>query len=124
MFKKLALAAFLLTNFHLAFAQVDVNKADQTALDGIRGVGPKLSSAILDERKKGDFKDWRDLENRVKEIGGKSAVRLSNAGLTVNGQARTASAAEDAKAGDKKASSKAAGQPAAAKVEAKKESVQ
>lgn len=124
MFKKLALAAFLLTNFHLALAQVDVNKADQAALDGIRGVGPKLSSAILDERKKGDFKDWRDLENRVKGVGGKSAVRLSNAGLTVNGQARAASAGEDAKAGDKKASGKAAGQPAAAKVEAKKESAQ
>lgn len=119
MFKKLALAAFLFTNFHLAFAQVDVNKADQAALDGIRGVGPKLTSAILEERKKGEFKDWRDLENRVKGVGGKSAVRLSNAGLTVNGQARTASADQDAKAGDKKASGKTAGQPATAKAEAK-----
>lgn len=115
MFKKLALAAFLFTNLQLAFAQIDVNKADQAALDGIRGVGPKLSSAILEERKKGEFKDWRDLENRVKGVGGKSAVRLSNAGLTVNGQARAATADQDAKAGDKKAPSKAAGQQAAAK---------
>jgi len=119
MFKKLALAAILLTNFHLAFAQVDVNKADQAALDGIRGVGPKLSSAILEERKKGEFKDWRDLENRVKGVGGKSAVRLSNAGLTVNGQARAASADQDAKAGDKKTSAKIAGQQAPGKAEAK-----
>jgi len=119
MFKKLALAAFLFTNFHLAFAQIDVNKADQAALDGIRGVGPKLSSAILEERKKGEFKDWRDLEKRVKGVGGKSAVRLSNAGLTVNGQARAPSADQDAKAGEKKAAGKAAGQPVAAKAETK-----
>jgi competence protein ComEA len=94
MFKKLFLGIALLVSFASAFAQVEVNKADQATLEGLRGVGPKLSKAILDERKKaGEFKDWSDLESRVKGVGDKSAVRLSNAGLTVNGQVRTGSAA-------------------------------
>jgi competence protein ComEA len=85
-----------------AFAQVDVNKADQAALDGVKGIGPKTSKAILDERKKGgEFKDWADFEKRVKGVGGKSADKLSESGLTVNGQPRvktTAAAKEDKKA--------------------------
>ena len=74
-----------------AFAEVDVNKGDQAALDGIKGIGPAMSKRILDERKKGDFKDWGDLESRVKGIREKSATKLSEAGLTVNGQPRTKS---------------------------------
>ncbi|MEC4718671.1 helix-hairpin-helix domain-containing protein [Noviherbaspirillum sp. CPCC 100848] len=128
MFKKSALAVILLAHFSLAFAQIDVNKADQAALDGIRGVGPKLSSAILDERKKGgNFKDWQDLESRVKGVGDKSAVRLSNAGLTVNGQARAANADQDAKSGDKKSAASASKVPvqaAGSKVEPRKEPAQ
>jgi competence protein ComEA len=91
MLKKLLLAlAALIASMGFAFAQVDVNKADQAALDGIKGIGPKMSKAILDERKKGgDFKDWSDFETRVKGVGEKSAVKLSDAGLTVNGQSRT-----------------------------------
>jgi competence protein ComEA len=90
MFKKiLSSIAIFIATIGFAFAQVDVNKADQAALDGIKGIGPKASKAILDERKKGgDFKDWADLENRVKGIGGKSSMKLSQAGLTINGQAK------------------------------------
>ncbi len=126
MFKKLALAALLFTHFSLAFAQIDVNKADQAALNGVRGVGPKLSGAILEERKKGgEFKDWNDLEHRVKGVGGKSAIRLSNAGLTVNGQAHAANPGQEGKTGEKKASAdKAVGQASSAKNEAKKEPAQ
>lgn len=99
MLKKLLLAvAGLVATIGMAFAQVDVNKADQPALDGVKGIGPKMSTAILDERKKGgEFKDWADLENRVKGVGEKNAVRLSDAGLTVNGQARPKAAASAAK---------------------------
>ncbi|MDB5838635.1 MAG: uptake protein [Herminiimonas sp.] len=72
-----------------AFAEVDINKADQAALNGIRGIGPSTSKAMLEERKKGgNFKDWADLEERVKGVGDKSAIRLSQAGLTVDGKAR------------------------------------
>jgi competence protein ComEA len=102
MLKNILLAvATLLASIGFAFAQVDVNKADQAALDGIKGVGPKTSKAILDERKKGGtFKDWADFEKRVKGIGEKNSTKLSEAGMTVNGQAKqktSASAAKDAK---------------------------
>jgi competence protein ComEA len=87
MFKKLLLAvATLIATMSFAFAQVDVNKADAAALDSIKGIGPAKSKAILEERKKGDFKDWADFETRVKGIGEKNAVKLSQAGLTVNGK--------------------------------------
>ncbi|MBC7415164.1 MAG: helix-hairpin-helix domain-containing protein [Herminiimonas sp.] len=88
MFKKLVVAlATLVASIGFAFAQVDVNKADQAALDGVKGIGPSISKKIIDERKKGgDFKDWPDLEKRVKGIGAKNAVKFSKAGLTVNNQ--------------------------------------
>ncbi|WP_034298637.1 DUF655 domain-containing protein [Herbaspirillum sp. RV1423] len=93
MLKKLIAAVFVfIIGTGLAFAQVDVNKADQAALDGIKGIGPAMSKRILDERKKGEFKDWADFESRVKGVGEKSAVKLSDGGLTVNGQARSKSA--------------------------------
>jgi len=90
MLKKLLLAvATLIATMSFAFAQVDVNKADAAALDGIKGIGPAKTKAILDERSKGgDFKDWADLEKRVKGIGEKNAVKLSEAGLQVNGKSK------------------------------------
>jgi competence protein ComEA len=76
----------------MAFAEVDVNKADQASLDGIKGIGPAKSRLILEERKKAQFKDWNDFESRIKGIGSKSAEKLSEAGLTVNGKPRGKSA--------------------------------
>lgn len=92
MLKKIVLAicAFVMSA-GLAFAQADVNKSDQAALDGIKGIGPAMSKRILDERKKGNFKDWADFQMRVKGVGDKSANKLSDAGLTVNGQPRSKS---------------------------------
>lgn len=117
MFKKLLLAvAIFLATMGFALAQVDVNKADQAALDGVKGIGPKISKTILDERKKGgDFKDWADLEKRVKGVGGKSAVKLSQAGLTVNGQSKPEAPAA-AKKEDMKAAKPSAAAPASASV--------
>ncbi len=88
MVKKLVLLMAVSSMFAgTALAAVEVNSADQAALDGIAGVGPSTSKAILSEREKhGNFKDWSDLERRVKGIGGRNAVKLSAAGLTVNGQ--------------------------------------
>ncbi|MYM37473.1 helix-hairpin-helix domain-containing protein [Duganella sp. FT50W] len=89
MYKKLLLAlAALMASMTFAWAQVDVNKADEAALDGIRGLGPAKTKAILEERKKGEFKDWSDFEARVKGIGAKNAARLSEAGLQVNGKSK------------------------------------
>lgn len=68
-------------------AAVEINSADQAQLDSVAGIGPSTSRAILEERKKnGNFKDWNDLEQRVRGIGERNSVKLSAAGLTVNGQ--------------------------------------
>lgn len=111
MLKKLLLVvATLIATMGIAFAQVDVNKADQAALDGVKGIGPAMSKRILDERKKGgEFKDWADLEQRVKGIRDKRAAKLSAAGLMVNGQAFSgAASATSAKADKKEKSGKSA----------------
>jgi competence protein ComEA len=90
MIKKLMLAAaMLVASMGFAFAQVDVNKADAAALDGIKGVGPSMSKAILAERTKGgDFKDWADFQKRVKGVKDKKAAAFSQAGLQVNGKSK------------------------------------
>jgi competence protein ComEA len=89
MIKKLFLAiAALSASMSMAFAQVDVNKADAAALDSVKGVGPSMSKTILDERAKGEFKDWADFQKRVKGVGEKRAAKLSEAGLQVNGKAK------------------------------------
>jgi len=119
MMKKLLLAiATMVATMGFAFAQVDVNKADVAALDSVKGVGPKMSKAILDERAKGEFKDWADFEKRVKGVGEKSSAKLSAAGLQVNGKSRDGAPAS-AKSGDAKAAKPAApaapaGKPTAA----------
>ena len=95
MIKKLMFAvAALAASTSLAFAQVDVNKADAAALDGVKGVGPSMSKMILDERAKGEFKDWADFQQRVKGVGDKKAMKLSEAGLQVNGKAKEGAAAK------------------------------
>jgi competence protein ComEA len=84
MIKKL-LFALLALFVAAAFAAVDANKADQAALETIKGIGPAISGKIVDERKKSPFKDWADLVGRVQGIGEANAAKFSAAGLTVNG---------------------------------------
>jgi len=97
MIRKLLFAvAAMVACMGMAFAQVDVNKADQAALDSVKGIGPAKSKAILAERSKGEFKDWPDFEQRVKGIGEKNAMRLSEAGLMVNGKPRDGMAKKEA----------------------------
>lgn len=69
-----------------AMAAVDVNKADVADLDSIKGIGPSTSSRIMEARKAGPFKDWTDFVDRVRGIGPGNAAKLSDNGLTVNGQ--------------------------------------
>jgi competence protein ComEA len=89
------------------FAAVDVNKATAAELDSVKGIGPSISSKILDERKKGNFKDWSDFVNRVKGVGEGNAAKFSNEGLTVNGTPfKTTDAAPAAPKDAKKAEAK------------------
>jgi competence protein ComEA len=69
----------------VCFAAVDVNKASVAELDSIKGIGPAISTKIIDERKKGNFKDWNDFIERVKGVGEGNAAKFSTEGLTVNG---------------------------------------
>jgi competence protein ComEA len=84
MLKKLMALMLALFTF-AAFAAVDVNKATQAELDGIKGIGPGIAGKIMDERKKGSFKDWGDFIERVKGVGEGNAAKFSAEGLTVNG---------------------------------------
>ena len=103
MLKKL-LAAMAMMFAMSAFAAVDVNKATAAELDSIKGIGPGISTKILDERKKGNFKDWNDFIDRTKGVGDGNAAKFSAEGLTVNGSAfagapaaKPAAPAKDAK---------------------------
>ncbi|MGJ7520296.1 ComEA family DNA-binding protein [Variovorax sp. LT1P1] len=89
--KILAVSAMLFAT--AAFAAVDVNKGSAADLDGLKGVGPAMSKRILNERQKGEFKDWDDFMERVKGVKEKTAAKLSAEGLTVNGKTFTAPAA-------------------------------
>ena len=97
MFKKI-LTFFAAMSLVAAFAAVDVNKATEAELDGIKGIGPVTSKLITSERKKGDFKSWDDFVTRVKGVGDKNAAKFSAEGLTVGGAAYTGAGAADAKA--------------------------
>jgi len=68
-----------------AFAAVDVNKATQAELEAVKGIGPGIAGKILDERKKGSFKDWTDFVERVKGVGEGNAAKFSAEGMTVGG---------------------------------------
>lgn len=107
--KILALVAMLYAA--ACFAAVDVNKATAAELDGIKGIGPGISTKILDERKKGNFKDWNDFIERVKGVGEGNAAKFSAEGLTVGGTTFKGAAAPAAKKDEK---------PTAAKSEEKK----
>jgi len=75
-----------------AFAVVDVNKASLAELESIKGIGPSMSAKILDARKTGAFKDWADLQARVKGVRAGNSTKFSADGLTVNGAAFNAAA--------------------------------
>ncbi|AOW11992.1 hypothetical protein LPB72_13330 [Hydrogenophaga crassostreae] len=79
------IGAFLLFFTLTAWAAVDINTASADDLISIRGIGPGTSTKILDQRKVSKFKNWDDLIQRVSGIGEAKASKLSQEGLTVNG---------------------------------------
>ena len=61
------------------------------------------SKQILDERAKGEFKDWADFQKRVKGVVDKHAAKLSAAGLVVAGKPVSGAAAAKPKPAEAKA---------------------
>ena len=107
MFKNI-LAALLACFAAAAFASVDINKANQAELEAVKGVGTVTAGKIVDERKKGSFKDWADVMQRVGGIKDAKAGKLSAAGLTVNGSVFTASPTSSDKSAKGKKATKSA----------------
>jgi competence protein ComEA len=105
MLKKL-LAFFATMFIFAAFAAVDVNKATEAELDGLKGIGPVTTRLIVAERKKAEFKSWDDFITRVKGVGEKSAAKFSAEGLTVSGASYAGPAAKETKASTKADASK------------------
>jgi competence protein ComEA len=90
-----------------AYAKVEINSADQAALESVRGLGPSKAKAILLERKKnGPFKDATDLHTRVKGIGEKTVERLMQNGLTINNKTVAGPSKDKSSTSSKEASSK------------------
>ena len=74
------------------YAAVDINRASQAELESIKGIGPSMAQRILDARKSGAFKDWIDLQSRVKGVRPGNSAKFSADGLTVGGAAFSAPA--------------------------------
>ncbi|CAN7304063.1 ComEA family DNA-binding protein [Paraburkholderia sp. DD10] len=108
--KLLMLCVALALSLSAGFAAaVEVNSADQAALESVKGIGPAHAKAIIEERSKnGPFKDADDLAARVKGIGSKSVVNLEGAGLTINGSSAPPTGAKPATKSSGAASTKAA----------------
>ena len=115
--KILAIVAMLYAA--VAFAAVDVNKATAAELDAIKGIGPGISTKILDERKKGNFKDWNDFIERVKGVGEGNAAKFSAGGMTVGGAAFKATSTAPAAAAKPAAAAPAKEEKKDPKAEAK-----
>jgi competence protein ComEA len=79
---------------------VNVNTANQTELETIKGIGPSKARAILSEREKGGvFRDSSDLQSRVRGIGERSLNKMVDHGLKIE----TPSAYRETKSGVRKA---------------------
>jgi competence protein ComEA len=89
-----AALALVLATTGIAAAAVEVNSADQSQLETVKGIGPSLSSKILAARKQGTFKDWSDLQTRVSGVGEKNSAGFSRNGLTVGGKAKDGAEAQ------------------------------
>jgi competence protein ComEA len=113
MWKKIAGALLTLGFAGLTWAQqIDLNKASEVELDAIKGVGPVLTKAVMDERKKAPFKDWEDATNRVKGLGPQKASSLSEQGVRVQGSAYTVKVADQKPAAKDASADKAAAKAA------------
>jgi len=114
MLKKISSALLAFGFASLTWAQqIELNKATEVELDALKGVGPVLTKALMDERKKAPFKDWEDATSRVKGLGSQKASSLSEQGVRVQGSAYDVKAAEKKSSASKDMSTdKAAAKPA------------
>jgi competence protein ComEA len=70
-----------------AHAELDLNRAREMDLDGLKGVGPALSARIIKAREVRAFSNWEDLQQRVKGVGPALSQTLSDQGARIEGKA-------------------------------------
>jgi len=68
-----------------AVAALEINTATRAELEQLNGVGVAMAERVLNERAKAPFRDWDDLQRRVKGIAGARIERLQAQAVTVNG---------------------------------------
>ncbi len=83
---RMALCLFTLC-FSGPIAALEINQATEAELDNLRGLGPAFTRRVIAARAEQAFADWPDLMRRVKGMGKATAQKLSEQGLTVQGQA-------------------------------------
>lgn len=92
-----AVAALLCALPWAGFA-LEINEANRAQLEQLNGLGVPTVARILDERARGGpFKDWDDLERRVKGLRTKKLDQLGAQGLTVSGRPRAPAGAPPAR---------------------------
>lgn len=69
----------------LVAAALEINTATRAELEQLNGVGVAMAERVLNERAKAPFRDWQDLQRRVKGMAGARIERLQGQGVTVNG---------------------------------------
>ncbi len=83
----------------VAFAQASValelNDATRAQLEQLDGVGVAMAERVLNERAKAPFRDWDDLQRRVKGLRGARSARLRAQGVTVNGVTESRATRDD-----------------------------
>lgn len=64
-------------------AAVEINIAEENALQTIKGIGPTRAKSIISERNQnGPYRDAEDLAERIRGLSQKSVARLEAQGLT------------------------------------------
>jgi competence protein ComEA len=88
-------AVWLLCVLPLSACALEINTATRAELERLNGVGVALAERVLNERAKAPFRDWEDLQRRVRGIRGARIERLQAQGVTVNGIRASRATRED-----------------------------
>ncbi|GMV57103.1 MAG: hypothetical protein AMXMBFR72_02230 [Betaproteobacteria bacterium] len=87
--------AWLVCLLPLAAVPLEINTATRAELEQLNGVGVAMAERVLNERAKAPFRDWDDLQRRVKGMRGARSERLQGQGVTVNGIPGSRAARDD-----------------------------